>query len=96
MAAWATRKPRFWPDARKPGDLVGLDTKQLRPARGVWLHHFSARDVVSRWDVLEKFTRHKATAKTAAHFLDSLLERMPSFPIAALQVDGGSEFARRV
>ena len=86
---WATRKPRFWP-VRKPGDLVGLDTKQLRPARGVWLHHFSARDVVSRWDVLE--VHSQATAKTAAHFLDSLLERMP-FPIAALQVDGGSEFA---
>jgi putative transposase len=86
---WATRKPRFWP-VRKPGDLVGLDTKQLRPVRGVWLHHFSARDVVSRWDVVE--VHQQATAKTAAHFLDSLLERMP-FPVAALQVDGGSEFA---
>jgi putative transposase len=86
---WATRKPRFWP-VRQPGDLVGLDTKQLRPVRGVGLHHFSARDVVSRWDVVE--VHPQATAKAAAHFLDSLLERMP-FPIAALQVDGGSEFA---
>ena len=31
---WACRKPRFWP-IQKPGDLVQLDTKELRPARGV-------------------------------------------------------------
>jgi hypothetical protein len=34
----------------------------------------------------------RATSLAAAHFLDTLLERMP-FPIAAVQVDGGSEFA---
>jgi len=86
---WARRKPRFWP-IRKPGDLVQLDTKELRPARGVVLKHFSARDMVSRWDVLE--VHERATSLAAAHFLNSLINRMP-FPIAALQVDGGSEFA---
>src|SRR5579859_5799989 len=86
---WARRKPRFWP-IRKPGDLVQLDTKELRPARGVVLKHFSARDMISRWDVLEVHPR--ATSLAAAHFLDTLVDRMP-FPIAALQVDGGSEFA---
>jgi len=86
---WATRKPRFWP-LRKPGDLVALDTKQIRPARGVLLHHFSAREVVSRGDVLQ--IHAKATALDAAQFLDALLTRMP-FPVAALQVDGDSEFA---
>jgi putative transposase len=86
---WARRKPRFWP-IQQPGDLVQLDTKELRPARGVVLKHFSARDMVSRWDVLE--VHERATSLAAAHFLDSLLNRMP-FPIAALQVDGGSEFA---
>ena len=86
---WATRKPRFWP-VRKPGDLLALDTKQLRPARGVVRNHFSARDIVSRWDVVE--VHECATSLAAAHFLDTLLDRMP-FPIAALQVDGGSEFA---
>jgi putative transposase len=86
---WATRKPRFW-RVRSPGDLVGLDTKQLRPARGVVLQHFSARDVVSRWDVVEVHDR--ADALTAAAFLQVLLRRMP-FPIRAVQVDGGSEFA---
>jgi len=85
----ARRKPRFWP-IRKPGDLVQLDTKELRPARGVVLKHFSARDMVSRWDVVE--VHERATSLAAAHFLDSLINRMP-FPIAALQVDGGSEFA---
>ena len=86
---WAVRKPRFWP-IRQPGDLVQLDTKELRPARGVVLKHFSARDMVSRWDVLE--VHERATSLAAAHFLNSLIDRMP-FPVAALQVDGGSEFA---
>jgi len=70
--------------------LVEIDTKELRPARGVVLKHFSARDVVSRWDVVEVHAR--ATSLAAARFLDVLLDRMP-FRIAALQVDGGSEFA---
>jgi hypothetical protein len=52
--------------------------------------HFTARDVVSRWDVVEACTR--ATATTAARFLDTLQQRLP-FPLRALQVDGGSEFA---
>jgi transposase InsO family protein len=86
---WATRKPPHW-RIEQPGDLVEIDTKELRPARGVILKHFSARDVISRWDVIEVHTR--ATSLAAARFLDVLLERMP-FRIAALQVDGGSEFA---
>ncbi len=49
-----------------------------------------SRDVVSRWDVIQAHSR--ATARTAAQFLDTLQHRMP-FPIRAVQVDGGSEFA---
>jgi transposase InsO family protein len=86
---WAVRKPRFW-RIEQPGDVVQIDSKQLRPTRGVVLQHFSARDMVSRWDVVQVHAR--ATAATATAFLDALLERMP-FRIAALQVDGGSEFA---
>jgi putative transposase len=86
---WATRKPRFW-RVREPGDLVALDSKQVRPARGVVLHHFSARDLVSRWDVLQAHSR--VDASSACTFLEALLRRMP-FPVRALQVDGGSEFA---
>jgi transposase InsO family protein len=58
--------------------------------RGVILKHFSARDVVSRWDVVE--VHHRATSLAAARFLDALLDRVP-FAVKALQVDGGSEFA---
>ena len=35
---------------------------------------------------------HRATSLAAAHFLDTLLDRVP-FHVKALQVDGGSEFA---
>lgn len=85
---YAVRKPRDYP-VQEPGDLVQVDTLDVRPLPGVVLKHFTARDVVSRWDVLEVHTR--ATAATAADFLERLMQRMP-FPIKALQVDGGSEF----
>ena len=69
--------------------MVQLDTLDVRPVPGIVLKHFTARDVVSRWDVVEAHTR--ATATTAAGFLDALQARMP-FPVRAIQVDGGSEF----
>ena len=86
---YAIRKPKDYIVAQ-PGDLVQVDTLDVRPLPGVILKHFTARDVCSRWDVLEAHTR--ATALTATHFLTTLQARMP-FPITALQVDGGSEFA---
>ncbi len=55
----------------------------------VVLKHFTARDIISRWDVVDVYCR--ATASTAAHFLDKLEQRMP-FTVRAIQVDGGSEF----
>ena len=85
---YAIRKPKGYL-ARAPGDVVEVDTVDLRPLPGVILKHFSARDIVSRWDVLGIYTR--ATANTAALFLDDLQARTP-FPVKALQVDGGSEF----
>jgi len=86
---YAVRKPRDWP-VQQPGDLVQVDTLELRPLPGLVLKQFTARDVVSRWDVIEAHGR--ATARVAAQFLETLLNRMP-FPVRALQVDGGSEFA---
>jgi len=86
---WATRKPRDY-RVEQPGDLVEVDTMDLRPVPGVVLKQFTARDVVSRWDVVE--VRRRATSRAAASFLETLEERMP-FPIRAIQVDGGSEFA---
>ena len=85
---YATRKPKDYL-AKEPGDIVQLDTLDVRPLPGVVLKHFTARDMVSRWDVIEVYSR--ATATTAAHFLDKLERRAP-FPLRAIQVDGGSEF----
>ena len=85
---YAVRKPKGY-EVKTPGDLVQVDTLDVRPLPGVVLKHFTARDMGSRWDVVEAHSR--ATATTAAGFLDSLLGRMP-FPVKALQVDGGSEF----
>ncbi|MBA7572870.1 hypothetical protein ES708_14657 [subsurface metagenome] len=85
---YAIRKPREYV-AKKPGDIVEVDTLDVRPLPGVILKHFTARDVISRWDVLEAHSR--ATSNTASGFIEVLLKRMP-FPIRAIQVDGGSEF----
>jgi len=86
---YARRKPKdYLPQA--PGDLVQVDTLDVRPLPGMIYKHFTCRDTISRWDVVEVYPR--ATAAAAKNFLDTLVARMP-FPVKALQVDGGSEFA---
>jgi putative transposase len=89
LRPYAVRKPKQYAVSR-PGDLVEVDTLDVRPVPGVVFKQFTARDVVSRWDVIQAHRR--ATAQSATEFLETLLHRMP-FPIRALQVDGGSEFA---
>jgi len=84
----AVRKPADWPIGR-PGDLVELDTLDIRPLPNKVWKQFTARDRFSRWDVLE--LRRNATARTAAGVLDALEARMP-FPVRAISVDNGSEF----
>jgi len=86
---YAVRKPKQYV-VSQPGDLVQVDTMDVRPVPGVAFKQFTARDLVSRWDVVQAHSR--ATAQSATEFLDTLTHRMP-FPIRALQVDGGSEFA---
>jgi putative transposase len=86
---YAVRKPKQYA-VSSPGDLVQVDTVDVRPIPGVNFKQFTARDVISRWDVIQAHPR--ATAQNATQFLDTLQHRMP-FPIRALQVDGGSEFA---
>jgi transposase InsO family protein len=73
---------------RAPGDLVQVDTTFLSilKARRV---HFTARDVVSRKDVVCAYDR--ASSQSAARFLREELPRL-GFAIRALQIDGGSEF----
>ena len=86
---YAVRKPRDYVP-RAPGDLVQIDSADVRlDSSGHAYKHFSARDVISRWDVLGVYSR--ATAATARDFLDAVIERMPG-PVRAIQVDGGSEF----
>jgi putative transposase len=84
----ALRKPKDY-RAMNTGDLVEVDTLDVRPLPGVEFKHFTAHDVVSRWNVLGVYK--SATALHAAEFLDVLGQRMP-FPVRAIQVDGGSEF----
>lgn len=86
----AIRKPKDY-TVSLPGDLVQVDTLDLRPGPKIHLKHFTARDVVSRWDVIEVHPR--ATAENAKRFLATLLKRMP-FKIRAIQVDGGSEYMK--
>lgn len=74
---------------RVPGDLVQVDTLDIAILPGMRRKQFTARDVVSRYDVVEVYT--VATAQTATAFLTQLLARAP-FPIRAVQIDGGSEF----
>jgi putative transposase len=88
MRPYATRKPKDY-QAKEMGDIVELDTLDIRPLPGVILKHFTAHDVISKWNVME--VRRSASSTTASEFLDTLRERMP-FPIKAIQVDGGSEF----
>lgn len=85
---YAVRKPQDY-KVKNPGDLVQIDTLDIRPLPGIILKQFTARDVVSKWDVVE--TRTRATSKTAKEFMETLKKRMP-FQIKAIQVDGGSEF----
>jgi putative transposase len=82
------RKPRDY-IVERPGDLVEVDSLDVRPFPWVTLKQFTARDVISKWDVME--ARGRATATTAKEFIETLGQRMP-FKVKALQVDGGSEF----
>ncbi len=77
LRPYATRKPKNY-QALLPGHLVEVDNLDIRPLPGVILKQFTARDVVSRWDVLE--VHHQATASLVAKFIDTLQARMP-FPI---------------
>lgn len=85
---YATRKPRGY-EAKLPGDIVQLDTMDVRPEPGVVLKQFTAVNVVSRWSV--PTIAGNATATLATKALDAIIARSP-FPIRAIQVDGGSEF----
>jgi transposase InsO family protein len=74
---------------RGPGDLVQVDTLDVLLVANLRRKQFTARDMVSRWDVVEVYWA--ATTRTATAFLDVLVARAP-FVVRAVQIDGGSEF----
>jgi putative transposase len=89
LRPYAVRKPNNYA-VQQPGDLVEIDTLDVRPYPKIVRKHLTARDVISRWDVIAAFDR--ITSRATSGFIDSVRARMP-FPIRAFQVDGGSEFA---
>jgi putative transposase len=85
---WARRKPSGFV-ALFPGDLVQVDTKDVRPISGKVFKQLTLVDVVSRYAAAEIGIGAKAL--TMADYLDRMLERLP-FHVAGIQIDGGSEF----
>jgi transposase len=69
---YAVRKPKQYA-VSAPGDLVQVDTMDVRPVPGTVFKQFTARDLVSRWDVVQAHTR--ASAQCATEFLDTLAHR---------------------
>lgn len=86
--AWAVRKPENY-RVTNPGDLVQVDTLDIRPVPGIVRKQFTARDTISKWDVFKVYG--SATSSLGASFLETLTDRAP-FNIKAIQIDGGSEF----
>lgn len=85
---WARRKPREY-QALAPGDIVQVDTLDREIMPGLRRKQFTARDYVSKYDVVRAFSA--ASSRCAKSFLDTLNDRLP-FAVKAIQVDGGSEF----
>ncbi len=85
---YATRKPPDY-EVKEPGDLVQIDTLDIRPEPGCVRKQFSAGDVVSKWAFAD--VRSAATSSLAKEFLEELIRASP-FKVRGVQVDGGSEF----
>src|SRR5436190_22624279 len=92
MRSWrrpyAVRKPAGWAVDR-PGDLVQIDTVEIRPFADHPFKQFTARDVISRWDTLD--VRRSATARLASEVLDALAARLPC-PVRPIRVAGRAAF----
>jgi transposase InsO family protein len=75
--------------AKRPGELVQIDTLfiNIRPDKPI--KHFTAYDPVAKWTIGR--VAGEASATSAKSLLDKLLAEAP-FPIRGIQVDGGSEF----
>ncbi len=85
---YAVRMPKDY-QVEAPGDLVQVDTLQVRILPDEVRFQFSAWDRVSRRGGFRLYRRQTSTA--AANFLHYLRKKFP-FEIRAIQIDGGSEF----
>jgi putative transposase len=85
---YAIRKPKGY-RVEGPGDLVEVDTLQIKLVSNEVRYQFSARDVFARFDGLRAYKSQ--TSLKAAHFLHYLRKKFP-YKIKAIQIDGGSEF----
>lgn len=86
--SWAVHRPENL-RAYDPGDLVQIDTLDIRPVPDTIRKQFTARDTVSKWDIVRVYG--SASSGRAKAFLEELLASAP-YPIKAIQIDGGSEF----
>lgn len=70
-----------------PGDLVELDATLIEVLPGLRRAHFTARDVISRKDILAVHDRQSSAMAERV-----LAEDFPrfGFPVRAIQIDGGS------
>lgn len=87
---YAIRKPAGYL-IHNPGDLVQVDTVQIKFRNNTIRYQFSARDAISRWDISRAYC--VASSKTAAAFLEYMEKKFP-FSVRAIQIDGGSEFKK--
>lgn len=87
---YAIRKPGGY-RVISPGDLIQLDTLQVHLKGNDRRWQFSARDLISRWDVSRAY--RNASSFAAALFLEYMERKFP-FPVRAIQIDGGSEFKK--
>lgn len=85
---YAARKPRDF-QATRPGDLIQVDTLQVRICPNEVRFQFVAVDMVSRFQAARVYRRQTSTA--GADFLHYLRKKFP-FQVRAIQIDGGSEF----
>lgn len=74
---------------KAPGDLIQMDTKELRPFSSVRFFQFTAIDVLTKLRVLE--ISSSCSSRQAVCFFAKCKEEFP-FPIKAVQTDNGSEF----
>jgi putative transposase len=83
----AQRKPKDY-EVASPGDLIAIDTLDIRPLPGKVYKQFTAGDLVSRWAYSSLHLR--ATANLARVFLEEL-RKVPPFQCGPGGT-GGSEF----